>query len=261
MGDDEQRAVDALTVELDALRHGAHRVDVKPGVSLVKDGKLRFEHQHLEYLRLFLFAAGETDVQVALGIVCVHMQKLHRLCKLLLKVPQSQALAGLLLKRAADKGAERHSRHFERVLERKEYALVRSHVYRQLGYILAVEYYFAGGHGVLGVAGNGIAQRGFARAVWPHEDVSLILADRQINAVEYLFVLNADVKVLYFKQIFLTHICSTSFRPRPSHPLTASIDISLRPAALQPFRHLCAGGGINSQSSSRNYTCLILQCQ
>ena len=51
-----------FAVKTHALRHGADGIDIKSRIGLVKYGKLRLEHQHLQYLCLFLFAAGKAYV-------------------------------------------------------------------------------------------------------------------------------------------------------------------------------------------------------
>lgn len=122
-GDDEKRAVRPLAEQAHALADGADRVDVETGVGLIEDRELGLEHEHLQNFGLFLLAAGEAHVQVALGIALVHVQKGHGLFELFLEVPQAQAVAGLLLERAADERAQRYAGDLQRVLEGQENAL------------------------------------------------------------------------------------------------------------------------------------------
>ena len=121
-----------------------------------------------------------------------------------------------LLQRASYKGAERHARHLQRVLEGEEYAALGALVHGKRGYVRAVENDAAACDGIFGIARDGIAQRGLACAVRPHEHVRLIRAESKINAAQYLLFTGADVKVLYFKQFFLFHC----FRPFSAQPHT-----------------------------------------
>ena len=122
VGDDEQGAVGPLPEQPHALADSPHRVHIQTGIRLVQNSQLRLQHQHLQNLRLFLLAAGEAHVQVPLGVALVHVQQRHGLLELLFKVPQPQTAAGLLLQRAADKGAEGHTGNLQRILEGQENA-------------------------------------------------------------------------------------------------------------------------------------------
>ena len=196
----------ALTIELHALGDRAHRVDVQTGVRLVEDGKLRLEHEHLQDLRFLFLTAGKAHIQVALSIGSVHRQQLHRLGKILLEVPEADALAGLLLERTADKRAERHAGHLERILKRQKNTPLRALVDRQPCDILAVKDDLSGRDRVLRIAGDRIAERGLAGAVRPHEHMRLILADGQVHAVQDLFLARTHVQAADFKQVAV-HIC------------------------------------------------------
>ena len=66
--------------------------------------------------------------------------------------------------------------------------------------ILAVENDFPFGDGIVGVAGDGIAQRGLAGAVGAHEHVGLVPAQRQIDAVQnFGFILGAHMQIFNFQ--------------------------------------------------------------
>ena len=194
--DDEERAVRALTEEPHALGHRAHGVHVQTGVGLVEDGELRLEHEHLQNFGFLFLAAGKAHVQVAFGVALVHAQQPHGLPQALFEVPKPQAVAGLLLQRAADEGAERHARHLQRVLEGEEDAAFSALIDRQGGDVLAVKYDAAARHGVDRIAGDGVAERGFSRAVRPHENVRLVAPDREVNAVKDLLFPRADVQAI-----------------------------------------------------------------
>ena len=65
--DQQDAAVLALRVAVDALGDDAQRVDVQAGVGLVEDGDLRLEQAQLQDLVALLLAAGEALVDAALG--------------------------------------------------------------------------------------------------------------------------------------------------------------------------------------------------
>ena len=118
VGDDEKRAVRPLAEQAHALADGADCVDVEARVGLIENRELGLEHEHLQNFGLFLLAAGEAHVQITFGIALVHVQKARGLFELFLEVPQAQAVAGLLLQRRADEGAEGDAGNLQRVLER-----------------------------------------------------------------------------------------------------------------------------------------------
>ena len=89
-----------------------------------------------------------------------------------------------------------HARHLQRVLEGEEDAAFSALVDRQGGDVLAVKYDAAARHGVDRIAGDGVAERGFSRAVRPHENVRLVAPDREVNAVKDLLFPHADVQAI-----------------------------------------------------------------
>ena len=200
----------ALAVELHALRNRAHRVHIQAGIGLVQYGQLRFQHQHLENFGLFLFAAGETDVEVALGVGFIHVQQPHGFRQLLFEVPKAQAAAGFLLQCGADEGAQRHARHLQRVLKGEENPLPGALVDGQVRDVLAVEHDAALRHLIGGVAGHGIAQRRLAGAVRPHQHMGFIFTNTQIHAVENFLLLHANVKIIDLQKLFF-HVVPSSF--------------------------------------------------
>ena len=91
-------------------------------------------------------------------------------------------------------------------LEGQENALFCALVDRQLRNVLAVKDDLAGRDRILRIAGDRIAERGFAGAVRPHEHVRLVFADGQIHTVQDLLVACAHVQATDFKQVAV-HIC------------------------------------------------------
>ena len=196
MGDDEKRAVRPLAEQAHALADGADRVDVEAGVGLIEDRELGFKHEHLQNFGLFLLAAGKAHVQITFGIALVHVQKGHGLFEPFLEVPQAQAVAGLLLERAADERAQRYAGDLQRVLEGQENALFRALVDGELRDVLAVKNDRTAGYAVGRIAGDGIAQRRLAGAVGAHQHMGLILSYGQIHTVENFLFLDPHVQVL-----------------------------------------------------------------
>ena len=94
------------------------------------------------------------------------------------------------------KALQRHARHLQRVLEGEEDAAFSALIDRQGGDVLAVKYDAAARHGVDRIAGDGVAERGFSRAVRPHENVRLVAPDREVNAVKDLLFPRADVQAI-----------------------------------------------------------------
>ena len=61
-----------------------------------------------------------------------------------------------------------------------------------------------------GVAGHGIAQRGLAGAVRPHQHMGFIFTNTQIHAVENFLLLHANVKIIDLQKLFF-HVVPSSF--------------------------------------------------
>ena len=133
------------------------------------------------------------------------MQQRHGFRQPLFIVPQPQPAAGFLFQSAADKGAEADARHLQRILEGQENTLFRPLVYGHGRNVLPLEENSAAGHGIGGVAGNGIAQGGFAGTVGTHEHVGLVPAQGQIDAVENFLLIHIDVKIFNLQQCIFFH--------------------------------------------------------
>ena len=82
-----------------------------------------------------------------------------------------------------------------RVLEREEKPLAGAFVGFQAEDFLAVEQDAAAGDLVIRVAGDGLGQRAFARAVQAHDGVNLALGHFQVEAFDDGLVVDADAKV------------------------------------------------------------------
>ena len=197
--DDEKRIV-VVFVAADALRHDLYGVHVETGIRFVQHCKLRLHNEHLEDFRFFLFTAGEADIQIALRIGLIHVQRLHDALQLLLKSKE-------LERRPARDGAfahtekvlQRDARNLLGRLEREEDAASCASVGCKSCDVLFFKENGAGGDLIFRVSHDDIVKRRFARAVRTHENVGLALSDREIQAGQDFFSVNACVQILHLQ--------------------------------------------------------------
>src|SRR3954453_5523125 len=194
---DDQPAHALLGVELGhALGDGAQRVDVEPGVRLVEHRDLGLEHRHLEDLGALLLAAGEAVVEMAGGERAIDVEHLDGVLELgaeLLDV--DRVLLAARVDRHPQEVGDRDAGDGDRVLEGEEETRVRAVLGVGLGDVLALEADRALGDLVVRVAQDGRGERRLAGAVGPHQGVQLALADAQVDALEDLAILDADMEV------------------------------------------------------------------
>ena len=62
-----------------SVGHNLERIHVQATVRLVEDRKGRIEHRHLEDLVPLFLSTGETDVDLALGELRLHLDESHLL--------------------------------------------------------------------------------------------------------------------------------------------------------------------------------------
>ena len=191
MGDDEERFALFLLELLNALGDDADSVDVEAGVGLVEDGEVRVEDEELKDLRLFLFAAGEADVEVTVCIVFRNGQDVRDLLDLLAEVPQFDALARTHLDRVTHKVGNGDAGDFDGVLERHEQARLGALVRGLREQVEVAVLDGAFGHFIGRVTHDGITEGGFTGTVRAHEDMGLARVDDQIDAVQDLFFADA----------------------------------------------------------------------
>ena len=200
MRDDHQRRVFVLLIFADAGGNDVNGVDVEPRVRLVEDGEGRLEHEQLKDLRLFLLAAGEADVQVAVGVRRIHVQDFHRLRQLFSENPELDARARALLQRRAEETAQRQPRHFQRRLKREDHPRPGALRRGLFVHVPAVEENLPRADRIARIAHQSVSQSRFAGAVRPHKDVRLAGVHRQIDAAEDFPFLHAYGQTIDFQQ-------------------------------------------------------------
>ena len=191
MGDDEERLALLLLELLDALGDDADGVDVQTGVGLVEDGEVRVKDEELKDLGLFLFTAGETDVEVAVCIIFRNGQDVRDLLDLFAEVPQFDALARSHLDGVAHEVGDGDAGDFDGVLERHEQARLGALVRGLLEQVEVAVLDGAFGHFIGRVAHDGIAEGGFTGTVRAHEDMGLARVDDKVDAVQDFFFADA----------------------------------------------------------------------
>src|SRR6478672_11840054 len=197
VGDDQRAHADLRVQLVDALGDGAQGVDVEARVGLVEDGDLGLEHRHLQDLAALLLAAGEAVVEVAGRELAVHVEQLGRELEIgaeLLHADRVVLAAGI--DRHAQEIRHRHAGDGGRVLEGEEQPGLGPVLRVGLGDVLALEGDLALGDLVAGVAHDRVGQRGLAGPVRAHQRVDLALRHLQVDALEDLAILDADVQVL-----------------------------------------------------------------
>jgi hypothetical protein len=198
VGDDDRRELRPLHL-VDTLRHDLQGVNVQARVSLVHDGELGVEHEHLQDLVALLLAAGEALVEVPLGELGVHLHDAH----LLLDEPVHLHRTELFLAHGVDRGPEEvghgDARDLTRVLESEEHPELGPLVGLELEDILALESYGASGHLVTRMAHEHVGERALPRAVRTHDRMYLTLPDLQVKTLHYLLAVDLYVKIFYLE--------------------------------------------------------------
>ncbi len=170
----------------DAFGDDLEGVDIEAGVGLVHEGEGGLEHGHLEDLAAFLFAAGEALVDRAGGELPVDLEHVHLGVEALVVGGGVELLA--LGEAGLDGGAEEvgdgDAGDFGGVLEGEEDAGAGAFVGLHFEDGFAFDEDLAGGDDVVGVAGDGLGEGGFAGAVGPHDGVNLAGFDRQVEAFD-----------------------------------------------------------------------------
>ena len=159
----------------------------------------RLQHRHLQDLEPLLLAAGEAVVDVAAGELARDVDQLHRRLGVAAEVLE----ADLRLAASLAVGVDRHPQVLrdghagdrDRVLEGHEQARARALLGIRFGDLLAVEVDLALGDLERGVAHDRVRERRLAGAVRPHQRAHLALRDLEVEALEDLLVLGADVQV------------------------------------------------------------------
>ena len=209
MRDDKLGIVGALQ-GVDAVADDFERVNVQAGIGFVEDGELGFEHGHLENLRAFFFAAGETFVDGALEQIVLQFQQFHFVPHEREKFNRVEFLLALVLADFIQRGLEKvsavHAGNLDRILEREEQAFARTFLGIEIEQVFAVIKHFAAGDVVTITARQDGGQRAFAAAVRPHDGVDFARIDGEADALEDLFALDASGEVFDFENRLLAHL-------------------------------------------------------
>ena len=109
-------------------------------------------------------------------------------------------MLALRVQRGLQKVRVVHAGDLDRVLERHEHAFARAFVRIHREQVLAVVEHFAARHLIFRVPRERAGQRALAGAVGPHDRVDLALADREVDALEDLLVVDFDLQVPDFEK-------------------------------------------------------------
>ena len=176
------------------LRHNSQGIDIESAIGFVEDAQSGFEHRHLEnFVALFLTARKtlvhgtrrQFVVELDHGALFAHQfQKFGCAKWLLVKI------FALFVDGGTHKVDHRHTRYFHRILKTEKQAFVGAVFRRKRQQIFAIEFHFASGHGVSGVAGEHGAQRTFPRPIRTHNGVHFSRANGEVDSFQYFFTLN-----------------------------------------------------------------------
>ena len=240
---DDQDAHLGVLEPVDPVGHDLDRVDVEPGVGLVKDRQLRPQHRHLEDLGALLLAAREPLVQVAGRERVVHLQLGHRRPDAAAELDRRD-VAEDVLDRQAQEVDHLHARDRGRVLERQEEAALGALVGRHLEDVLALPEDAPLRDLVLGVAGDRVGERRLTRAVRPEQRVDLALLHLEVEALEDLSPGDVDVQVVDDQRVL-------SHEQVPASPSNKSSRARARPAGTARSAPASSQGTGRPASSSR----------
>src|SRR6185369_349092 len=142
-------------------------------------GQRRLQDRHLQNLIALLLTAGKSDVDGATEHFLADAEMIggiahefHELRRGNFRFAPRLALG---VERGAQEGHRSDTRHFHRILERKENTLGRAFIGRHLEDVVPVQQHFAFGHLVVVLSGQHVGERRFARSVRAHDGRDLAL--------------------------------------------------------------------------------------
>ena len=162
VGDEHDAAPGFVVDAVHSLGHDAQGINIEAGVGFVENREAGLEEFSLEDLEPLLLTAGKTHVDIALGEVGVHAQKLHGFLHVLHPGAQLRSLTGDRGFRGAKEVGYGHARDLDWVLHGKEEPSLRSLIHTHFGDELVVEPGFALGDLIVGVTGEGVGEGGLA---------------------------------------------------------------------------------------------------
>ena len=189
VGNDQKGSVLLMLIGFYPGGYGTHRIHVKTGISLIKDGEFRLEHEKLQDFRLLLFSSGKACVQIPVLIGAVKIQYLHIRCKILAVLRKLNLLTGFLHYRVPYKGRYRNPGDLKRILERHEHPGLCPFIRAFVLYIEAVEIYASGGDLISRISHQCISECRFARAIGAHQHMGLSLPYTEVYALKYFISL------------------------------------------------------------------------
>ena len=194
--DDDGRCLRRLQL-VHSVGNDAEGVDVQSAIRLVEDRELRLEHRHLEYLVPLLLPARKTFVHAAAGEFVVQLDDgpllAHQLQEVRGGYRRQPLVFPVFVHRSAHEVHHAHARNFDRVLETQEQALAAPVFGRHREEVFSVEHDLAFRNGEGGITHEHAAERTLARTVRAHDGMNLAVADSKVDALQYLFAIDAGV--------------------------------------------------------------------
>src|SRR3989338_2053180 len=146
-------------------------VDVEARIYLVDDDAFRRKERELKYLHFFLFPARKAFVNRAREELVGHVQRLCRVFDILPEVRHFETFwLGEFARRNSEEIGHRDARDRLRMLEREQDSRTRYFIGLHLRERVFAEGNLALGDSDVRMRENGVAERGFAAAVGPHQD-------------------------------------------------------------------------------------------
>lgn len=200
MGDDNKRAL-AVAQRVNAVGNNLQGVDIQPGVRLVQDAQLRFQHRHLQDIVALFLAAGEADVNRAGQQILRHLQQLNFVLHQVLEVKAVKLLLAAVAAHGVQRGLQEKliadAGNFNRILKGHEDALAGAIFRGEFQQIFAFKLHAAAGHLIVFTSGKRGGERTFTGTVRAHNGMHFAGANVQIQSAQDLFVFNGDLQIFY----------------------------------------------------------------
>src|SRR5438105_126882 len=180
------------------MRDDFEGINIQPAVGLVKNGKARFEHRHLQNLTAFLFATGKSFIDRAGSERPVDVEQAHLLVKLGVVVGGLQFFTFWQtgLRRRAQEISDGDTRNFTRILKGEKQTSSRALVRPELKEVFAIHQHSPARHAIVRIAGNDLCQRAFARAVWTHDGMHFACPNGEAEIADDLALPNRNAQIV-----------------------------------------------------------------
>ena len=200
VGDDHCAGLGSLQF-VEAIGYNAQSIYIKAGIRFVENGESRFQHSHLEYFVTFLLTAAEAFIHATVGKFVVQFDNgaflAHQFQEFAGRQGGQMAVFTLFVDSGTHKVHHRNPRYIHRCLERKENTFMRTVFRTHSQKVLTVESYRTACHLVCRMSHQHIAQCTLSGSVLSHQGMHLTVADREVDAFQYLFAIDAGVQVFY----------------------------------------------------------------